>query len=53
MKLADKSYTMILSFSITAIILLCFRYRDAISSLCNKSRVSPETVEMKLEMKPV
>ena len=49
MKLADESYTIILAFSITAIILsiiilLCFKYRDAISSLCNNNRVSPDTV---------
>jgi hypothetical protein len=64
MILSDESYTMILVFSIVAIILsiiilLCFRYHDMISNICRKNQVAPETVymkkplEMKLEIKPV
>jgi glycerol-3-phosphate acyltransferase PlsY len=64
MQLADESYTIILIFSIVAIILsiiilLCFRHRDAIANICKKNQVVPETVylkkppELKIEVSPV
>ena len=64
MKLADESYTIILIFSIVAIILsiiilVCFRYYDVILRLCKKNQVVPETVylkkppELKIEVSPV
>ena len=64
MLLSDESYTIILAFCITIIllsiiILVCFRNQDAVFKLCRKNQVAPETVylekppELKLEIKPV